>query len=59
MGRGPALGYWLGFHLNLGATGVWFGLLTGLSLVAILLLWRFRQHSASLVIPTPVPAAIH
>ncbi|QDA61363.1 MATE family efflux transporter [Hymenobacter jejuensis] len=40
------LGYALGFLLHLGATGVWIGLLTGLSLVAGVLLWRFRQHSA-------------
>ncbi|MBD2716381.1 MATE family efflux transporter [Microvirga sp. STR05] len=39
------LGYWLGFILNMGSLGVWLGLLTGLSLVAGLLLWRFRQHS--------------
>ena len=39
------LGYWLGFKLNMGSLGVWLGLLTGLSLVAGLLLWRFRQHS--------------
>ncbi|QNH63573.1 MATE family efflux transporter [Hymenobacter sediminicola] len=39
------LGYWLGFTLNMGSLGVWLGLLTGLSLVAGLLLWRFRQHS--------------
>ncbi|MCB2377427.1 MATE family efflux transporter [Hymenobacter sp. BT635] len=49
-------GYWLSTRLHLGATGVWIGLLTGLSLVAVMLLWRFRQHSASLV--TPATATI-
>jgi MATE family multidrug resistance protein len=42
------LGYWLGFKLQMGAIGIWVGLLTGLTLVAGLLLWRFRQHSAVL-----------
>ena len=31
----------LGFRLGLGAPGLWWGLLTGLALVAGLLLWRF------------------
>ena len=37
------LGYVLGFWLHWGALGVWLGLLTGLSLVAGVLLWRFRN----------------
>jgi MATE family multidrug resistance protein len=49
-------GYWLSTRLHLGATGVWIGLLTGLSLVAAMLLWRFRQHSAYLV--TAAPASL-
>jgi MATE family multidrug resistance protein len=40
------LGYGLGFGLKLGSMGVWIGLLSGLTTVAIVLLWRFRQHSA-------------
>ncbi|RYU77168.1 MATE family efflux transporter [Hymenobacter persicinus] len=48
------IGYWLGFGLGLGAIGVWVGLLTGLTLVAGVLLWRFRQHSATLARPQPV-----
>lgn len=46
------LGYCLGFVLKMGSVGVWIGLLTGLTLVAALLVWRFRQHSA--VLTTPV-----
>ncbi|MBX0288971.1 MATE family efflux transporter [Hymenobacter sp. HSC-4F20] len=38
------LGYVLGFHLGWGATGVWVGLLTGLTLVAGVLLLRFRRR---------------
>ncbi|MVN77178.1 MATE family efflux transporter [Hymenobacter sp. HMF4947] len=40
------LGYGLGFGLHLGAPGVWLGLLTGLSVVAGVLLLRFRRQSA-------------
>ncbi|WP_151088099.1 MATE family efflux transporter [Hymenobacter baengnokdamensis] len=39
------LGYGLGFGLGLGAPGIWLGLLTGLSLVAGVLLLRFRRES--------------
>jgi len=39
------LGYWLGFGLHLGATGIWLGLLTGLTIVAGVLLLRFRRQS--------------
>ncbi len=40
------VGYFLGFHLHLGAPGIWSGLLLGLSLVAGLLLVRFRRETA-------------
>jgi len=39
------LGYYLGFELKMGAPGVWLGLLTGLSIVAVVLLVRFRRQS--------------
>jgi MATE family multidrug resistance protein len=39
------LGYYLGFELKMGAPGVWLGLLTGLSIVAVVLLLRFRRQS--------------
>ena len=48
------IGYGLGFGLHLGAPGVWLGLLTGLSVVAGLLLLRFRHLSR----PAPVAAAV-
>ncbi len=38
---GLPLALWLGFRAGLGAQGLWIGLLVGLALVAILLLWRF------------------
>jgi MATE family multidrug resistance protein len=40
------LGYGLGFGWKMGAPGVWLGLLTGLSIVAVVLLLRFRHQSA-------------
>ena len=39
------LGYGLGFGLGLGAPGVWLGLLVGLSVVAAVLLRRFRRQT--------------
>lgn len=39
---GLPLGYFLSFHMGLGARGIWFGLLTGLSLAAIMLSYRFN-----------------
>ncbi|MBC8083534.1 MAG: MATE family efflux transporter, partial [Hymenobacter sp.] len=49
------LSYGLGFGLKMGSIGVWLGLLLGLTLVAGVLLWRFRQHSA---VPAPPPAVL-
>lgn len=43
------LGYYLGFELNMGAEGVWYGLLIGLSLVAIVMFWRFNYLTKRLV----------
>jgi MATE family multidrug resistance protein len=45
-GVGIPLAYVLAFVLNWGPHGVWYGLLTGLSVAAILLYWRFRRVSA-------------
>jgi MATE family multidrug resistance protein len=39
------LGYGLGFGLHMGAPGIWLGLLTGLSIVAVVLMIRFRHQS--------------
>ncbi|OGX90718.1 hypothetical protein BEN49_21825 [Hymenobacter coccineus] len=53
------LGYYLGFHLHLGAPGVWAGLLLGLTIVAGVLLLRFRRETAPGAPmhagPTPLP----
>lgn len=38
---GLPLALWLGFHAGLGTQGLWIGLLVGLTLVALLLAWRF------------------
>ncbi|MGI4872375.1 MAG: MATE family efflux transporter [Janthinobacterium lividum] len=50
------LGYGLGFGLKLGAVGIWLGLLTGLSLVAGLLLLRFRRLSQPVAVAVLVGA---
>ena len=50
------LGYYLGFGLHLGAVGVWLGLLTGLSIVAVVLLLRFRRESQPGALPPTGPA---
>lgn len=50
------LGYVLGFRLGWGATGVWMGLLLGLSLVAGVLLLRFRNRPALLTATVNEPA---
>jgi MATE family multidrug resistance protein len=50
------LGYGLGFGLHLGAPGIWLGLLTGLSTVAVVLLLRFRRQSQPGAQP-PAPAS--
>jgi MATE family multidrug resistance protein len=39
------VGYTLGFVFEMGAMGVWTGLLTGLSIAAVLLFFRFRKFS--------------
>jgi MATE family multidrug resistance protein len=55
------LGYVLGFVLHLGAPGVWTGLLLGLSIVAGVLLLRFRRETApgaALFVPTPAEAQV-
>jgi MATE family multidrug resistance protein len=42
---GAPVSYVLGFWLGLGAAGVWLGLVAGLALAAILLMWRFWSRS--------------
>ncbi len=45
---GLPVGYWLGFGLNFGPQGVWYGLLIGLSMAAVLLAFRFNSISLRL-----------
>jgi MATE family multidrug resistance protein len=42
---GLPVSYLLGFVFGLGAAGVWLGLVVGLGLAAILLMWRFWKRS--------------
>lgn len=45
---GLPLGYWLAFKMNWNATGVWMGLLIGLTLTATAMVWRFHLLSKKL-----------
>ncbi|HEX8327011.1 MAG TPA: MATE family efflux transporter [Hymenobacter sp.] len=51
------LGYFLGFKLHFGAPGVWTGLLVGLTIVAGVLLVRFRRETEPDFIAAPADAA--
>jgi MATE family multidrug resistance protein len=58
-----ALGYWgvglplgvaLAFGANLRGIGIWIGLAAGLTVVALLMLWRWlRRDRLGLVVPNP------
>ena len=49
---GLPLGYWLGFKMNYGASGIWMGLLIGLTLTAAAMFVRFHQLSKKLLTTT-------
>ncbi len=44
-GVGMPVGWWLAFPRGLGARGMWTGLIAGLSVAAVLLLWRFIRRT--------------
>ena len=46
---GLPLGYVLAFHLEWGEKGIWYGLFIGLTLTAVLLVYRFDRISKSLL----------
>ena len=46
---GAPICYYLGIHTSLGVTGIWIGLLSGLTASAILLLLRFQYLSKKLI----------
>ena len=48
------LGYLCGFVLDMGAVGVWIGLLLGLLFAATLFLWRFGRMSKRLIITNSI-----
>ena len=43
-GIGLTTGYILGFHYDLGGTGLWLGQSLGVAIAALLFLWRFRYR---------------
>jgi MATE family multidrug resistance protein len=55
----PGLGtaVWLGLYSPLGGLGVWLGLLTGLAVVAALLMWRWYRREAIGLVPDAGAAA--
>jgi MATE family multidrug resistance protein len=46
---GLPIGYLLAFNLGMGAIGVWYGLLIGLSVASILLYYRFRYKTGKML----------
>ena len=48
---GLSAGYLLGFVLEQGAVGLWWGLVLGLSSAALLLVFRFRRHARRQHVP--------
>ncbi|MDF2158207.1 MATE family efflux transporter [Algoriphagus sp. CAU 1675] len=49
-GLGLPLGYFLAFELGLAERGIWYGLLTGLSITAVILFYRFHQLSKRAIV---------
>ncbi|MDH5366729.1 MAG: MATE family efflux transporter [Cyclobacteriaceae bacterium] len=49
-GLGLPIGYYLGFVVNWGAEGIWYGLLIGLSAVGISLFFRFNSLTKKLLL---------
>lgn len=47
---GFPLSYYLGMYTDLGSTGIWIGVLAGLTAAAILLIWRFNTLSNRLIL---------
>lgn len=48
---GMPVSYVLGFSLGFGAVGVWLGLVAGLAVAAVLLMWRFWSRSVRIGLP--------
>ncbi|MDD2583875.1 MAG: MATE family efflux transporter, partial [Bacteroidales bacterium] len=44
------MGYLFSFTLNMGAVGVWIGLLSGLAFASVLFLYRFNSLSKKLIL---------
>ncbi|MFC5037011.1 MATE family efflux transporter [Tianweitania sediminis] len=61
-GIGLPLGVLLGFKLDMGGTGIWIGLLAGLGVVAVLLVWRWTRRDRFKPPPLPdggAPISLH
>jgi MATE family multidrug resistance protein len=45
--------WWFGIHLGIGPSGIWSGLIVGLTVCAVLLIWRYVRISRPLA-PAPI-----
>lgn len=50
-GVGSAVSLWLGFHDHMGGVGIWIGLASGLTVVAVLMLGRWLRRDALGLLP--------
>jgi len=57
-GLGLGVGAGLGLYLDLGAVGLWWGLVTGLTVAAVLLSWRFQRITRTLLNDTAAVEAV-
>lgn len=57
-GVGLGVGTGLGLYLELGAVGLWWGLVTGLTVAAVLLSWRFHRITRTLLDDTHAMARV-
>jgi MATE family multidrug resistance protein len=56
---GFPIALWLGFHMHLGIVGLWWGLCAGLTIVAVLLFFRFERLSKRGIDPIqPAPRGV-
>ena len=56
-GFGMPIGWWLAFHHDMGARGMWIGLIAGLSAAAVLLTTRFWRMSGRIAASAAMQAA--
>lgn len=58
-GFGAGSGLWLAFGQDMGAKGIWYGFIVGLSCAAVVLVWRFAYQRRRKYLPPPVESHEH